>query len=54
MVVLEIDVFIYVLYLNESIIFYKVYFDEVLWERILGEVMELYDKYGIVKIMRSR
>lgn len=54
MVVLEIDVFIYVLYLNESIIFYKVYFNYVLWERILGEVMELFDKYGIVKFMRSR
>lgn len=54
MVVFEIDVFIFVLYLNESIIFYKVYFDEVLWERILGEVMELYDKYGIVKYIRSR
>lgn len=54
MVVLETDVLIFVSYSNESTTFHKVHFDEVLWERILGEATELYDKHGIVKPTRSR
>lgn len=54
MVVLETDVLIFVSYSNESTTFHKVHFDEVLWERILGEATELYDKHGIVKHTRSR
>lgn len=54
MVVLETDVLIFVSYSNESTTFHKVHFDEVLWERILGEATALNDKHGIVKHTRSR
>lgn len=53
MVVLETEVLIYVSYSNESTTFHKVHFNQVLWERILGEATELYDKHGIVKPTRS-